>query len=128
METPNSKKIVTSSAGIVTPKMHKPKSHISEIEVRPPIIIDKTTTSEPSTEDEEVKVVKSAGKSESKFKKRFMNRLPLNSGKIEDAGDYQWIHRPTVMIDLQHMQQLYVQLQSWNVNLDDLVLRLSKPT
>lgn len=53
-----------------------------------------------------------------------MNRLPLNSGKIEDAGEFQWIHRPTVLIDLLHSQQLYVQLKSWTTNLKELLIGL----
>ena len=55
-----------------------------------------------------------------------MNRLPKNSGKLEDAGEYQWIHRPTVEIDRLHSQQLFVHLIKWNENLKELITRLGK--
>lgn len=91
-----------------------------------PIIINKSLTPDLSTEAEETKVFKPESMKDSKFKKRFMNRLPMNSGKLEDAGNYQWIHKPTVSLDLAHSQQLFVQLKSWNTNLIDLMKRLSK--
>lgn len=89
-------------------------------------MINKEVESRSPVKAEENKFAKSEGKTESKFKKRFMNRLPKNSGKIEDAGEYQWIHRPTVDIDLSHSLQLFHHLSSWITNLKELMVRLSK--
>ena len=123
----NSKKFVTSSLDIVTPKFTKPKSILEKPEIdKPPIIINKSIeTKIENTHHEETKDENPVNESEGKFRKRFMNRLPLNSGKIEDAGEYQWIHKPTVSIDLAHTQQLFLQLKSWIFNVDDLITRLS---
>jgi hypothetical protein len=111
------------------PKMQvKPKSHISPIiENKETIIINKSDVSDTAsadTEESKTPVLKPA--KDSKFMKRFMNRLPKNSGKIEDAGEYQWVHRPTWEIDLTHSQQLFLQLKSWIDNLKELLNRLSK--
>lgn len=120
--------IITSSNDIVTPKIKsKNKKFLEEaepLENKQPIVINKSINIDDSTDADESKSAMSESKSEGKFRKRFMNRLPKNSGKIEDAGEYQWIHKPTVEIDRSHSQQLFVQLQSWNENLKDLVTRL----
>lgn len=120
--------IISSSSGIVTPNLKSKSKKIIEEpwEVKEPIIINKAAINDVSTEAEESKYARSDEKKESKFKKRFMNRLPINSGKLEDAGEYQWIHKPTCEIDLTHSRQLLHQLQSWNENLKELLARLSK--
>lgn len=112
----------------MTPNLKaKSKKIIEEpCEIKEPIILNKTAINDVSTEAEESKYARSDEKKESKFKKRFMNRLPINSGKLEDAGEYQWIHKPTCEIDLTHSRQLLHQLQSWNENLTELLARLSK--
>lgn len=114
----------------MTPKIKaKNKKFLEEaepLENKQPIVINKSINIDDSTDADESKSGLSENKSEGKFRKRFMNRLPKNSGKIEDAGEFQWIHRPTVEIDRSHSQQLFVQLQSWNNNLKDLITRLAR--
>jgi len=52
-----------------------------------PIVIRKSENQQTDKNMEEAKTPVYEDKKESKFKKRFMNRLPLNSMKIEDAGE-----------------------------------------
>lgn len=119
---------MTSSKDIITPKLKSKTKKILEDPVfaKEPIIINKVVINDVSTDAEEVKVVKREEQKESKFMKRFTNRLPKNSGKFKDAGEYQWIHRPTWEIDLAHSQQLFLQLINWIKNLKELINRLSK--
>ena len=119
---------MTSSKDIITPKLKSKTKKILEdpVAAKEPIIINKAVINDVSTDAEEVKVVKREEQKESKFMKRFMNRLPKNSGKFKDAGEYQWIHRPTWEIDLAHSQQLFLQLINWIKNLKELINRLSK--
>lgn len=122
--------IITSSSDIVTPKLKTKQKKFIEagepLENKKPIVLNKSSQDDVSTEIEEIKGAPE-DKKQSKFKKRFMNRLPMNSGKIEDAGEYQWIHKPTVDIDRSHSQQLQIRLSSWTENLKDLMTRLGKP-
>lgn len=119
---------MTSSAGIAAfkpkPKSIKLLQDPEPLEEKQPIIINKEAIKPLSADIEESKSVKQS--KDSKFKKRFMNRLPINSGKLEDAGEYQWIHKPTCEIDLAHSRPLFHQLESWNTNLKELLSRLSK--
>ena len=119
---------MTSSKDIITPKLKSKTKKILEdpVAAKEPIIINKAVINDVSTDTEEVKVIKREEQKESKFMKRFMNRLPKNSGKLKDAGEYQWIHRPTWEIDLAHSQQLFLQLINWIKNLKELINRLSK--
>ena len=74
----------------------KPKSYISAItESKETIVINKSVINDTSTSTEESKTPKVKPIKDSKFLKRFSNRLPKNSGKIEDAGEFQWVHKPT---------------------------------
>ena len=73
----------------MAPKI-KPKSKniIEKATVNPePIVIRKSENQQTDKNMEEAKTPVYEDKKESKFKKRFMNRLPLNSMKIEDAGE-----------------------------------------
>lgn len=107
----------------------KPRKYIEEpepVSMKNPIVLHKPKTADISTDAEEVKVYTVEEEKDSKFKRRFMNRLPKNSGKVEDAGEYQWVHKPTVEIDMGHIQPLFLQLQKWVENLKELLFRLGK--